>query len=87
MMVFGVVIFYGKNVIFVKFFLWIVLEILCRFFFEEFVLGWNGLEKGRKNVLDILCMLWCWFLKLCNFKKIDYNCKILLIRFYCFNSW
>lgn len=82
----GVVIFYGKNVTFVKSSSWTALETLCRPSFEELALGRNGLEKGRKNVLDISCTLWRWFLKPRDLKKIDHNCKILSTRFYRFNS-
>lgn len=53
----GVAIFYGKNVTFVKSSSRTALETLCRPSFEELALGRNGLEKGRKNVLDISCTL------------------------------
>lgn len=71
----GVAIFYGKNVTFVKSSSWTALETLCRPSFEELALGRNGLEKGRKNVLDISCTLWRWFLKPRDLKKIDHNCE------------
>ena len=82
----GVATFYGKNVTFVKSSSWTALETLCRPSFEELALGRNGLEKSRKNVLDISCTLWRWFLKPRDLKKIDHNCKTLSTRFYRFNS-
>ena len=71
----GVATFYGKNETFVKSSSWTALETLCRPSFEELALGRNGLEKSRKNVLDISCTLWRWFLKPRDLQKIDHNCE------------